>query len=157
MTDTNATSDTADDATGTAWDPESWENALIADVREHDGRPSSGPLAGHPILLLYTTGAKSGERRRSILTYSRDGDAYIVAGSAGGAPKVPAWVVNVKANPDVTIEIGKQTFEASATIPDDAEQERLWAQHVAALPWFADYPAQAGRRIPVVRVEVKQA
>jgi deazaflavin-dependent oxidoreductase (nitroreductase family) len=132
-----------------------WEEALIADLREHDGRPSSGPLAGHPILLLYTTGAKSGLERRSVLTYSRDGDAYIVAGSASGAPQDPAWVGNVRANPDVTVEIGRNRFEATATIPDDAEQVRLWDQHVAQLPWFADYPEKAGRRIPVVRIVAK--
>ena len=84
-----------------------WEEALIADAREHDGRPSSGPLAGHPLLLMFSRGAKSGERRRAILTYSRDGDAYIVAGTAGGAPTAPAWVGNVRADGDVTIEIGK--------------------------------------------------
>src|SRR5690349_8138320 len=95
-----------------------WEEALIADLREHDGRPSQGPLAGHPIMILYSTGAKSGERRRAILTYSRDGDAYVVAGSAGGSPVDPSWVRNVAAHPDVTIEIGKNEFPATATIVD---------------------------------------
>ena len=63
-----------------------WEDQLIADIRANGGRPSSGPLAGHPLMLMYSTGAKSGERRRSILTYSRDGDDYIVAGTNGGNP-----------------------------------------------------------------------
>ena len=129
-----------------------WEEALIADIREHDGRPTSGPLAGHPLLVMYSTGAKSGERRRAVLTYSRDGDAYIVTGSASGSPRDPAWISNVKAHPNVTVEIGRDSFEATASVVDDHEQERLWDQHVAALPWFADYPEQAGRTIPVVRL-----
>ena len=53
------------------WDPSDWEENLIADLRAHGGRPSAGPLAGHPLLLMYSTGARSGERRRSILTYHR--------------------------------------------------------------------------------------
>jgi deazaflavin-dependent oxidoreductase (nitroreductase family) len=134
-----------------------WEEALIADLREHDGRPSTGPLAGHPIMLLYSTGAKSGARRRAILTYSRDGDAYVVAGSAGGAPVDPSWVANVAANPDVTVEIGKRTFEATASIIDGPEHDRLWDAHVRQLPWFGDYPEQAGREIPVIRVTPRAA
>jgi deazaflavin-dependent oxidoreductase (nitroreductase family) len=129
-----------------------WEDALIADIREHDGRPTSGPLAGHPLLLMYSTGARSGERRRAVLTYSRDGDAYIVTGSASGSPRDPAWISNVKAHPDVTVEIGQDVFEATASVVDGPEQERLWDRHVAALPWFADYPEQAHRTIPVVRL-----
>ena len=129
-----------------------WEEALIADIREHDGRPTSGPLSGHPLMLMYSKGAKSGERRRAVLTYSRDGDSYVVTGSAGGAPRDPSWVANVKSDPDVTVEIGKDSFEATASVVEGAEEERLWAQHVAALPWFADYPEQAGRTIPVVRL-----
>ena len=61
-----------------------WEEQLIADVRAHGGRPSEGPLAGHPIMLLYSTGAKSGERRRSIVTYSSDDEGYVIAGTNGG-------------------------------------------------------------------------
>jgi deazaflavin-dependent oxidoreductase (nitroreductase family) len=130
-----------------------WEEALIADAREHDGRPSSGPLARHPLLLMYSRGAKSGERRRAILTYSRDGDDYLVAGTAGGAPTTPAWVGNVRADGDVTIEIGKRSFQGRATLVDEeTERQRLWDQHVVALPWFAGYPAQAGRQIPMIRL-----
>ena len=132
-----------------------WEEALIADMREHDGRPSGGPLAGHPLMLMYSRGAKSGERRRAILTYSRDGDDYVVAGTAGGAPTEPSWVGNVRANPDVTIEIGKSTIPATASVVDEEERQRLWDRHAAALPWFADYPAKAGRTIPVIRLSAR--
>jgi deazaflavin-dependent oxidoreductase (nitroreductase family) len=132
-----------------------WEEDLIADMRAHGGRPTSGPLAGHPLMIMYSKGAKSGDRRRAILTYSRDGDAYIVAGSASGSPRDPAWVTNVQVHPDVTVEIGADSFEATATVIEGREQERLWEQHVAALPWFADYPDQSRRTIPVVRLRPK--
>ena len=129
-----------------------WEESLIADIRANGGRPTRGPLAGHPLLVMYTTGAKSGQRRRQILTYSRDGDAYVVAGSASGAPSDPAWIGNVRANPKVEIELGDKIYDATAEVVDENERERLWAAHVAALPWFGDYEQQAGRKIPVVRI-----
>ena len=136
------------------FDPASWEDQLIADLRANGGTPSAGPLKGHPILLLYSTGARTGERRRSILTYSQDGDDLIVAGTAGGSPVTPAWVANVAKTPKVELEIGAERFEATATVyRDGAERDRLWDQHVARLPWFGDYPAQVGERtIPVIRL-----
>lgn len=130
-----------------------WEESLIADFRANGGRPSEGPLAGHPLMLLFSTGARSGERRRSILTYSRDGDAFVVAGTAGGGPKTPAWIANVAADPDVSIEVANETFDVTATIAEGAERDRLWDQHVEQLPWFGAYPATVTNRvIPVVRL-----
>jgi deazaflavin-dependent oxidoreductase (nitroreductase family) len=132
---------------------QSFEDGLVADMRAHGGRVTEGPLAGHPILIMISEGAKSGEPRRSILTWSRDGDDYIVAGTAGGAPTVPGWVYNVQANPEVTIEVDNVVVPARAqAILEGQERDRLWEQHVAALPWFADYPAQTGRVIPMVRL-----
>jgi len=137
------------------WDENAWEAALLADIREHE-RPTSGPLQDHPLLVLHGRGARSGEPRQAILTFSRDGDAYVVAGTAGGSTKAPAWFANLRAHPDVTIEIGKRSFEATAIVrTDDAERRRLWAQHVAELPWFADYPEQAKRPIPMIRLTPK--
>ena len=137
-----------------AFDPSAWESALIDDLRANGGTPSQGPLAGHPLMLMYSTGAKTGERRRSILTYSRDGDDFIVAGTASGAPVDPKWVANVEKNPDVELEVANETFRATATVyREGAERDRLWDQHVAALPSFGDYPAQTGGRlIPVIRL-----
>jgi deazaflavin-dependent oxidoreductase (nitroreductase family) len=134
-------------------DESAFEDALIADMRAHGGAVTSGPLAGHPLLIMTSRGAKSGEPRRALLTLSKDGSDYIVAGTAGGSPKVPAWVRNVQANPEVTIEEGNETFPATATvIVDGPERDRLWDQHVAALPHFAGYPGQTGRVIPMVRI-----
>ena len=134
-------------------DEAAWEEQLIADMRAHDGKVTSGPLAGHPLLIMISKGARSGADRRSILTYHRDGDDYIVAGTAGGSKKDPAWVHNVEAEPKVDVEVGTERFDATATIVDDAsERDRLWEDHVQALPWFADYPAQTGRVIPMIRL-----
>ena len=130
-----------------------FETRLIDDMRAHGGQVTAGPLAGHPLLILTSTGARSGQPRRSILTWSRDGDDYVVAGTAGGSPTVPGWVHNVAAHPEVTIEVGETTVPVQAkTVVDGPERDRLWDQHVAALPWFADYPAQTGRIIPMVRL-----
>ena len=137
---------------GTADEP-SWEQALITDMRAHDGRPTSGPLEGHPLLLMQGRGARTGEPRHAILTYSRDGEDYVVAGTAGGSTKPPAWVANMRVHPDLTIEIGQRTFPARATlVEDDAERQRLWDAHVAQLPWFAGYPEQTKRAIPMIRI-----
>ena len=134
-------------------DPDAWENALIADLRANGGRPSHGPLKGHPLLLMTSTGAKSGQPRRSVLTWSRDGEDYIVAGTASGAPTDPAWVANVRANPRVSLEVAGDVFDAEATVEASGpERDRLWGQHVAANPWFGDYPSQTSRVIPVIRL-----
>lgn len=139
-----------------AAEPNPWEAGLIADLRANGGRPSQGPLAGHPLLLMYSTGSKSGQRRRSILTYSRDGEDYIVAGTASGSPKPPAWVANVSADPSVNLEAANEAFDATASIVEGAERDRLWEQHVAQLPWFRNYDEQiSGRTIPVVRLTPK--
>jgi deazaflavin-dependent oxidoreductase (nitroreductase family) len=134
-------------------DVSTFEDQLIAEMRANDGKVSSGPLAGHPLLVMTSRGARSGAPRRAILTYHRDGDDYIVAGTAGGSKSDPAWLHNVEADPEVAIEVDNQQFDATATtIVEGAERDRLWDDHVKALPWFADYPAQTGRLIPMVRL-----
>ena len=129
-----------------------FEDDLLANWRENGGIVTIGPLAGHPLLVMTSTGSKSGDARRAILTFSRDGAAYVVAGTAGGSPTEPAWLRNVAADPDVTIEAEGRTFKATAAVTDPTERDRLWLQHVAALPHFADYPKQTGRVIPMVRL-----
>ena len=132
---------------------EDGEQALIADMREHEGRPTCGPLEGHPLMLMRGRGAKSGEPRHAILTYSRVGEDYVVAGTAGGSTRAPDWVANMRGHPDVTVEIGHRSFPARATVvQDEAARQRLWDAHVAALPWFASYPEQAQRPIPMIRL-----
>jgi len=130
-----------------------WEDELIAEMRAHGGEVTQGPLAGHPLLVLTSKGAKTSEERRAILTFSRDAGDYIVAGTAGGSKTTPAWVYNLDARPDITMETGNETFKAKAhVIWEGPERDRLWTQHVATLPWFAGYPEQTGRVIPMVRL-----
>lgn len=149
MTDTKTTTENADGG----WDEQAWEEALIADLRANGGRASQGPLKGHPIIVLYSTGAKTGQRRRSVLTISRDGEAYVVAGTAGGSPATPSWVANLEAHTDVEFEFGDRTYRGRAeVIREGPERARLWAQHVEALPHFAAYPKQTGRVIPLARI-----
>jgi deazaflavin-dependent oxidoreductase (nitroreductase family) len=138
-------------------DESTFEDRLIDEMRAHGGEVVSGPLAGHPLLIMTSRGARSGEPRRAILTYHRDGDDFIVAGTAGGSPTDPGWLHNLEAEPDVTIEVRNQRLDAEARIVDGEERDRLWDDHVKALPWFADYPSQTGRVIPVVRLMPKPA
>lgn len=136
------------------WDANAWETALIDDLRANGGTPSQGPLAGQPIALMWSTGSKTGERRRSIVTYSRDGDAYVIAGTASGAPVDPKWVNNIAKDPNVELEVNNETFSATGEVfRDGPERDRLWDAHVEQLPWFGEYPSQTGGRIiPVVRL-----
>ena len=134
------------------WDPAAFENNLIADMRAHGGRVTSGPLAGQTLLVMTSSGAKTGEPRRAILTFSRDGNDYVVAGTASGSPTNPSWLRNVTANPVVTIETEGRTFRATASVADAADRDQLWERHVEALPHFAAYPEQTGRVIPMVRL-----
>lgn len=133
-------------------DATTFEDQLVAEMRANDGNVVSGPLAGHPLLIMTSKGARTGAPRRAILTYHRDGDDYVVAGTAGGSRTDPGWLHNLEGDPDVTIEVGNETFDATATIVEGAERDRLWDDHVRALPWFADYPAQTGRLIPMIRL-----
>ena len=142
----------------TDFDRTAFEDALIDDMRRHDGEVTSGPLAGHPLLVMTGQGARTGAPRRAILTFSRDGDDLVVAGTAGDAPTTPAWVHNVERHPAVAVEAKNEIFDATATVvADGPERDRLWDQHVARLPHFADYPEKAKRVIPMVRLTPTKA
>ena len=130
-----------------------WDDRILADFHEHDGKITQGRLAGANLLLMTSTGAKSGVPRVAPLGYSRDGERYVVVGSNSGLPHQPAWLANIRANPIVRVEVGTETFEARATITAGAERERLWAAHVAALPHFAQYDAMTERELQIVAIE----
>ena len=134
----------------------SFEQMLIDDMRAHGGKVTAGPLAGHPILIMTSTGAKSAEARQALLTWSRDGGDYIVAGTAGGSPTTPSWVENLRHNPNVSIEVDNRTVGATATVLEHGEErDRLWAQHVERLPHFGEYPKKTDRVFPMVRLTPK--
>ncbi len=129
-----------------------WTKNLIADIRAN-GRPTSGYFEGRPVMVLTTTGAKSGKPREAVLTYSRDGNDYVVVGSKSGDPDDPAWIANLVANPIVTVETDRLKLQATATVAEGADRDALWDRHVAEHPQFADYLTKTDRVIPVARLK----
>lgn len=117
-------------------------------------RANSGVVPGRwakqPLLLLTTIGARSGQPRTTPLMYSTDGDRYVVIASKGGEPTHPDWYRNLVANPDVTLEVGGETFPARAEVAEGAERRRLFDQQAALMPFFAEYERKTPREIPVV-------
>jgi deazaflavin-dependent oxidoreductase (nitroreductase family) len=126
---------------------------LIADLRANQGQATSGPFRGGSVLILTTTGAKSGETRENPLAYTRTGDDYVVIASKGGAPTHPAWFHNLLANPEVKVEVLGETIPVLARVAEGEEHQRLYDAHAAVMPGFADYQRKTTRKIPVVVLE----
>lgn len=131
-----------------------WNDKVIAEFRANEGKVG-GPFEGAPLLLLETTGAKSGQQRISPLVYLADGDRLVIFGSNAGRPRHSAWYHNILANPSVTIEIGADKYDAIASVVTGEEREELWKKQVAAAPYFADYQAKTDREIPVIVLDRK--
>src|SRR5258707_5653667 len=107
-----------------------------------------------PVLLLDHVGAKTGITRTTPLVYVEDRSSVVLVASKGGHPSHPAWYHNLRANPDVTIELAGETFGARAVVVDDEEEyERLYGQHADMMPSFNDYRQKTTRRIPVVLLD----
>ncbi|MGZ5315173.1 MAG: nitroreductase/quinone reductase family protein [Solirubrobacterales bacterium] len=130
-----------------------WNEATIRDFREHAGKITEGPLAGSSLLLLTTTGARSGRAQTVPVGYTRDGDRYVIVGSNSGGPTNSAWFHNLKAHPIATVEVGEETFQASATVTVGSERRRLLDAHIAAIPAFGEYEHMTERELPVVTLE----
>jgi deazaflavin-dependent oxidoreductase (nitroreductase family) len=112
-----------------------------------------GRLQDMPVLLLTTTGRRSGERRTVPLTYFEDGDAFVVVGSRGGAPRHPAWYLNLEADPAVEVQIGREHEQLRARRASAEEAERLWPMVLARAPGYGKYRAKTSREIPLVLLE----
>ena len=125
---------------------------LVAEFRADDGKVA-GAFEGSPLLLLTTTGAKTGRKHTTPLVHLKDGDQIAVFGSMGGAPTNPAWYHNLLANPDVTVELPGETFEARAVPVVGDERDRIWTAQKEAMPPFKDYEAKTDRQIPVIVLE----
>lgn len=108
---------------------------------------------GVPTLLLTTTGRRSGEQRTTPLIYGRDGDRYVVVASKGGAPRHPAWYLNLSAKPDVELQVAAERFRARARTAAANERERLWKLMAGIWPAYDDYQAKTEREIPLVVLE----
>ena len=133
-------------------DMNDFNTKIIAEFRANGGKVGP-PFEGAPMVLLHTTGAKSGKERVNPLVYTTDGDNLVIIASKGGAPTNPDWYYNLLANPVVTIERGTEKFQARATIVDEPERTRLYDQMVSVMPGFAEYQRNTTRKIPVVLLE----
>jgi deazaflavin-dependent oxidoreductase (nitroreductase family) len=128
---------------------------VIEEFRANGGRVG-GPFEGADLVLLTTTGARSGREHTVPLGCVRDGDRLLVVGSAGGAPRHPAWYHNVLARPGVTVERGDEVFTAHAVPAEGAERDRLFDLVVAVAPGYADYQRNTTRTLPVVVLERRE-
>jgi deazaflavin-dependent oxidoreductase (nitroreductase family) len=129
--------------------PHDWNQQIIAEFRANDGRVG-GQFDGAPVLLLTTTGAKTGKRHTTPMMYLADGERLVVFASKAGAPTNPDWFHNLVANPTVTVEVGTDEFEATATATAGGERETLFARQAALYPGFGEYQEKTTRVIPVV-------
>ena len=110
-----------------------------------------------PSLLLHTVGAKTGKARTTSLTYARDGDDYLVVASNGGSPRSPGWYHNLKAAPDVEINVGPKRFGVTAqpVLPGDPDRDRLWKIVTKYNKAYDGYQKKTKRAIPIVRLTQK--
>jgi deazaflavin-dependent oxidoreductase (nitroreductase family) len=122
---------------------------VIAEFRENHGKVG-GSFEGAPLLLLHSTGAKSGQERVTPMMYLPDGERFLVFASKGGAPTNPDWYHNLKAHPDATIEVGDETVAVRAEELPRAERDEKYAEQAALYPGFADYEKKTDRVIPVL-------
>jgi deazaflavin-dependent oxidoreductase (nitroreductase family) len=129
-----------------------WNTKIIEEFRANGGRVG-GQFAGAPLLLLTTTGAKTGRRYTNPVMYLPDGDRVVVFASKGGAPTNPDWYHNLGAHPRVTVEAGTDRYEADAEVITGDERDRLYARQAQLYPGFAEYQAKTKRTIPVVALK----
>jgi deazaflavin-dependent oxidoreductase (nitroreductase family) len=127
-----------------------WNAQIIDEFRANAGKVG-GMFAGAPLLLLHSTGAKSGNERLNPLMYQAIEGGYAIFASKAGAPSNPDWFYNVVANPEVAAEIGSDKINLTARVASSDEREPIWTMQKSTYPTFADYEATAeGREIPVV-------
>lgn len=131
-----------------------WNAAIIEEFRANGG-VVGGVFAGRPLLLLHTTGAKTGLPRVHPLMYQEVEGGYAIFASKAGAPENPAWLHNLLKNPRTTIEIGSEEVEVLARVADGDERKRIWEKQKRDYSFFAEYEEKTERIIPVVVLERK--
>jgi deazaflavin-dependent oxidoreductase (nitroreductase family) len=129
--------------------PPDFNAKIIDEFHANNGRVG-GMFEATPLLLLHHTGARSGKRRINPLAYNRDSDRYVIFASKGGAPTNPGWYHNLKAHPEVLIEVGTQTINVVADEATGEERERLFRAQAERSPQFAEYQTKTDRLIPVI-------
>jgi len=125
---------------------------IIEEFRANGGKVG-GPFEGAPMLLLHTTGAKSGAERVNPLVYRPEGDDLVIFGSKAGADTHPDWFHNLRANPQASVEVGTESVPVTSRVAEGDERERIWSAQKAAAPGFAEYEAKTTRTIPVIVLE----
>ena len=130
-------------------DVNNWNKKVIEAFRANEGRVG-GNFEGKTLLLLHTKGAKSQQERINPVACIKDGDRLAVIASKAGAPTHPDWYYNIVANPQVTVEVGAENFQALASVAEEPERTRLYNQMVEVMPGFDDYRRNTTRVIPVI-------
>ncbi len=123
---------------------------LHTSVYRATGGKVGGRIVGGPVLLLNTTGRKTGKKRTSPLLYLEDGESLVLVASNGGAPRDPVWYLNLQANPEATVEIGAREVRVRARDASSEERERLWPRLVSMYSGYETYRRRTDRGIPVV-------
>ena len=127
-----------------------WNQKIIDEFRANGGKVG-GMFEGAPLLLLHTTGAKSGLERVHPLMYQQVGDEMAVFASKAGAPTNPDWYYNLRAHPDAEIELGSETVGVRSRVAEGEERDRIWERQKELFPNFAEYErTSGGRKIPVI-------
>ncbi len=126
-----------------------WNTGVIAEFRKNHGRVG-GNFEGAPLLLIDHTGARSGKLRTNPVMYLKDGHRYLIFASKGGAPHNPDWYHNLKAHPNVKIEVGDETIDVQAEEITGPERDKLYARQASIYPQFAQYQQKTKRTIPVI-------
>jgi deazaflavin-dependent oxidoreductase (nitroreductase family) len=129
--------------------PADFNAGVIEEFRANGGK-AGGMFEGMPLILVHNVGAKSGKEFVTPLVYLADGDRYLIFASKGGAPQNPGWFYNLKANPEVTVEVGTETVPVLAEELTGDERDRLYAKQAEEQPQFAEYEQKTDRKIPVI-------
>ena len=151
LADMNSMVDDIQSDTGPGEPTRSFNETLISDFRASDGE-MTGDLRGGRILLLTTTGARSGQRRTIPLAYIRHDHRIFIIASRGGTDVHPAWYHNLVANPRVTVERGAETYEADAVVLPEPQRSEVYAVAARKIATFAEYERRTERVIPVVEL-----
>jgi deazaflavin-dependent oxidoreductase (nitroreductase family) len=131
-------------------------NAKIIEEFRANGGKVGGMFENSTLLLLHSTGAKTGAERVSPLAYQKGGDGYAIFASMGGAPANPAWYHNLLAQPRTKVEVGTEVIEVAARVASPEEREPIWTRQKEIAPNFAQYEQNTDRQIPVVILDPVQ-